>query len=644
MRNLRNEFNKRDERRMAIENKELRTFAEECIATGMEAVAFKLNNTETTLTVDEVKNYFGQKDGVINLEEISNQLRFNAVVAYVCGSDVGVNTKGIELGKTITCADDLLKIFKPCTKKNNGSGFRYVTEDGQSPIFQEGVNITTVTTDMGITNDLFKVSYHEQARFMDILSKLDLSALTEEDIKMIIRDLDVIGRAMQEIAIDSAKDKSKAKNWKSINELVNMSVKMLVNAGISDNFSEIKSAKRSKEMGNVLGDVQDYAMKFDAVLPKDAYTTEEFAALSAEEQMQAENSELVCGLLGHARKAILDGSNEEISKLVKNYYNNANADSYGVYASKFAHVNRQLTVFLNKVYEVMSLSDMVELRMSDESVEELRCAVYNEVANNKLLKTPLGKGAMIKHALAAGMLKLKEEKDGTVKESYDASSLKFSVVTRLFKDEFICEYGNEPTSVKMTNHLQVALNVSKRSTAELINGAVYKMVSGVATMYSVSKDAIEKVDGVLETREAYTGLAMCKDNALYGLYDVNKVSDNNVGVCIVKDWFDLNTGKELDLSNTADADALKQHINLLLEADEVHVTGKDKNLIAAIVGGKFYPICRLYFTPGLVEFPADNSVKSKKIDVKDVFAYINPADEDKNYSAYIRGMFTYAAK
>ena len=644
MRNLRNEFNKREEREMAIANATTKRFAEECIATGMEAVAFKLNNAETTLTVDEVKNYYGEQDGTIKLEEITNQLRLNAVIAYVCGSSVGINTKGIELAKTITCAEDLLKIFKPCTKKNNGSEVRYITEDGQSPVFQEGVNVTVATTEMGVTNHLFKVSYHEQARFIDILSQLDLAAITEEDIKMIVRDLDIIGRAMQEIAIDSAKDKSKAENWKSINELVNVTVKMLVGAGVSDNFNEIRNAKRSKDMGNVLGDVEAYTMKFDAVLPKEAYTKEEFAALSLEEQRQAEESELVCGLLGLARKAILDGTNEEINKLVKAYYNNTNADRYGNYV-QFGSVNRQLTVFMNKVYEVMSHANLLDRRIADEAIPQLRCAVYNEVANNELLKTPYGKGGMIKHAIAAGMLHLSEKKDGTVEESYVKESFKFSVVSRLFKEEFIAEYSNEPTVVKANNTVEVLLNVSKRSTVELIDNAVYKMVGGVATMYSVSKDSVAKVDGILETRETFTGFAFCRDGKLYANHDVNKVEDTNVGVCIVKDWFDLETGKELDLSETTNDKVLAKHVDLLLNADEVRVTGKSNNLVAAILDGKFYPICRLYYTPGLVDFSDKASNNNyKEIHIERAFEYVRPADEDKNYKANIKGMFTYTAK
>lgn len=649
MTNLRNKFNKREMRREKIDNNELQTFAQTCVQTGMDVVAFKLNNAETTLTVDEVKNYFGEKDGVVKLEEIENELRFNAVVAYVCGSDVAKVTIQTGVGKTITCAEDLAKVFKVCSKKNNGSGVRYITENGESPIFQEGVNIIKVSTGMGMTNTLYKVSYHEQAKFIEVLSSLDLTALTEEDIKMIIRDLDLIGRAMQEIAIDSAKDKSKAKNWKKIDSFINAEVKMLVRSGASDNFAAIKAAKRAKERGVVLGDVETYAMKYNAVLPKDAYTPEEFAALSAEQQIAAENSEVVCGLLGRAGKAILDGTNEEIGKLVKSYYNDTNADKYKIYADKYAAANKQLTVFLNRILDTIALSGMVKLRMSDESVRKVRNAVYNEVANNEILATPFKlKEAMIKHAIAAASLQLKEQKDGTLKETYDANSLRFSELTRLFKDEFILEYTNNPTEIqKGGRFMDLALTVSKKSTVDLIEGAGYKMVSGVATMFSVPKGQIEKVNGVLETIEPFTGFAVCKNGTLYARHDVNKVTDSNIGVALVKNWFELgcNELKDLDLSKTTDVKALDAHIDLLSnKQNKVFISGQNKNLVGVLdKDGKFYPVCRLNFTPAMAGIK-ESTEKLIEIDLDDVFAYVSPADEEKGYNASIRGMFTYTAK
>lgn len=639
MRNLREKFNKRDRRLEAIMNQEVKRFAEQSLDTNLDAIVLKLNDAETTLTAKEVELLFGGKDGKIDLDAIENQLRFNSVIAYVCGSEVGKNTVRIDAGKTITCADDLLKVFKPCTKKNNGTGVRYVTEDGQSPVFQEGVNVIEVTTGMGATNTLYKISYHEKNRFEEILSKIDLTAITDEDIAMIKKDLDIIGRAMQEIAIDSAKDKTKGEGWGKIENLINQ-IKMLVNVPVSHNFEDLKRMKYRSEVDGI-GDIADYAMKFDAALPVGAYTKEEFAALSLEEQTKAEESEIVCGQLGLARKAILEGTNNEINALV-NTYRATSSKEYGEYA-RYGAINRQLTVFLKRAFDVVAHSVKVDRKISDDAIAEIRCGLYNEMATNELLASPYGKGAMIKYAIAAGMLKLTEEKDGSFSTSYNQASFRFGTVTRIFKDEFVCEYKNAHDVFNAVNFLDVALTVNKKSTAKLVEGAGYKMISGVATMVSVGKN-IEKVDGILETRETFTGLAVCRDGKLYAKHDVNKVSNKEVGVCIVKDWFNLETGKELDSDTLTDEKALESHVDILLNAEKVYITGKDKNLIGAEYKGKFYPVCRLHFTPGLVDFPADNSVKAKLIDIKDAFGYISPADEDKNFSAQISGMFTYVAK
>lgn len=648
------------------------TYAENMLNIAVEEVAEKLNK-KLPLTVEEIKNMMELKDNTIDLTEIEDVLRINAIVGFVCGSDVGKNTKAVIIPKSIGIPLDLPKVFKHVKVSNKGSKIRYVNEDGESQVFVEGVNIYKAVTKMGQANTIYKVSYHELNKFIEILSKIDVDALTEEDLAMIRRDIDIIGRALQEIAIDSAKDKNKAKGWTNIDEIINMKIKMVTDLALTHNFNNISKAKYKQEIGEAQ-DIAEFKMIHDGTLPTNWYTEEEFESLSLEEQEKAEDSELVVGLLGLAQKSILEGTNEEMANLVKVYkFSNPNSfDEYSVIGNNA----KQVTTMLTKVIGVIAHSYRCNIRLEDDVILSLRNALYNEVRTNEIFErlhpTKLGKCA-----IAAGMATIKKDKSGAINLSYNKSALKFGTVSRLFRNEFVAEYrsgANMPSgTIKVTNTnlpgfsvedenvahvsmngnvfllckeycaIEVTLRPKKFNANSLVEGYVYKFENGNAVMVSDGK-SFEPVIDELTVKESFTGYAIIKDGKIVAAHNVNAVKDKNIGCLIVKDWLDtdcLINGSnitELEVTKLTDSTVLDIHEDLLYNADRILVTGVNNNLIVAQHEDVLRPICRVEYAPGLAE-------KGAEIKVENVFSFITLADKENIHSkSEVSGMFTYTVK
>lgn len=145
---------------------------------------------------------------------LNNKQKSLAVMSYSYGSLVGVTTTGVSLGLTVASnpeqyfvngelnAVKIRKVFK-----NIGSaskpGYKYKS------VFVAGVNKFTVINRFGRAEEFVRVSRFEVQEFDNRLRHVDISVCDIEDLKLIAKDLDVIGRALQELAIDVTKDKSK---------------------------------------------------------------------------------------------------------------------------------------------------------------------------------------------------------------------------------------------------------------------------------------------------------------------------------------------------------------------------------------------------------------------------------------------------
>lgn len=166
---------------------------------------------------------------------IKDYPRAFALVNYSCGSQVGIVTVSTSLVKTlisnmeqfcikldngeyVPCEQKVRKVFKKFALYPKTS-YRYKS------IFSNST-MTVINQNNHRINTLIAVGEEEIERFQKSLQYIDPACCTLSDLVAMARDMDIIGRALQELSIDSAKDKSKALNV-DIMSIVNTSTKAL---------------------------------------------------------------------------------------------------------------------------------------------------------------------------------------------------------------------------------------------------------------------------------------------------------------------------------------------------------------------------------------------------------------------------------
>lgn len=178
----------------------------------------------------------GQKIDCVRLE---NKQKALAVMSYSYGSLVGVTTTGVSLGLTVLSNPgqyfdaagvlDINKIRKAFKHfgENVKAGKRYES------VFVSQVNKDVAVNKFGRVAEFVRVSAHEVREFDKRIRNLDHTVVTVEDLHAIAKDLDIIGRAMQELAIDVTKDKSKdiGYNIMSLVEVKSKTLSRIIKAG-----------------------------------------------------------------------------------------------------------------------------------------------------------------------------------------------------------------------------------------------------------------------------------------------------------------------------------------------------------------------------------------------------------------------------
>ena len=183
----------------------------------------------------------------IDCSLLNNNQKSLAVMSYSYGSLVGVTTTGVSLGLTVASnpeqffTNGVLNYFK-IRKVFKNIGLKKITGYRYESVFVTGKNKDVAVNKFGRLAEFVRVSRHEIEEFDNRLKNIDVNACTVEDLKIIAKDLDVIGRAMQELAIDVTKDKSKdiGYNVMSFIEVKTKTHSRLVKAGkFSNNIDDV---------------------------------------------------------------------------------------------------------------------------------------------------------------------------------------------------------------------------------------------------------------------------------------------------------------------------------------------------------------------------------------------------------------------
>lgn len=202
---------------------------------------------------DIVQQLKTNKGTEIELKNPGTVIRALARLGYVAGSMVGIITNLVEVSGVLMDNEynkqflkedgtvDLIKlrkVFPAVGTEGNGEGY--------AAIFMEANgNILLVENKQGRQMRLVKALKSDITIFVEQLKMS--SKLTQEDLVRIGQDLEKIGRVMQELEIDSAKDATVKEGMKEITEFMSAYTCKLASKKltISNNFADVVANKKA---------------------------------------------------------------------------------------------------------------------------------------------------------------------------------------------------------------------------------------------------------------------------------------------------------------------------------------------------------------------------------------------------------------
>lgn len=327
----------------------IKSIVRETVAGNMRKELFesKINNiinNRVADSYDTIQYLKVNKDIKIELNDTANVVRTLARLGYVAGSMVGIITNLIEVSsvlmnnefnKQFLKADGsvdmwlLRKVFPTLGKRGTIEGYdRLFSEDRQ--------NVILVENKQGRRMRLIKATKSDIQNFVNQLEAA--KSLTQEDLIKIGQDLEQIGRVMQELEIDSAKDATVKDGMLEITEFMSAYTCILSSKKVfvKDNFDEIV---KSKESGKTIDNLE---------LTIDDYTTVDQVYDIAQKEFQA-FKEL------HPEMTEDELSKKEYS-IVTRERNEAYIEDPAMLLKKHMIVNQE--AHLSQIVELYKMSDM----------------------------------------------------------------------------------------------------------------------------------------------------------------------------------------------------------------------------------------------------------------------------------------------
>ena len=470
----------------------------------------------------------------IDCSLLNNNQKSLAVMSYSYGSLVGVTTTGVSLGLTVASNPEqfftngvlnyfkIRKVFKNIGLKRI-AGYRYES------VFVTGKNKDVAVNKFGRLAEFVRVSRHEVQEFDNRLKQVDINACTVEDLKLIAKDLDVIGRAMQELAIDVTKDKSKdiGYNVMSFIEVKTKTHSRLIKAGkfsnnIDDVINEHIDNKRIESKYALTG---DYFYLSDADVRNKTEMSAAIVEDIAGEMMEQINNgygsafeELIelfklsndsmykkyTDLLEIAMKALEPAEFEAYAaKLIKERRITTKEELTALkntneYALKAAHMIRCARVALSSItslYGVKQGEVTVDSKYIKEVGKKLRAGLYTEGA-----KIGFDPKSVVKMAIAASFCYINETTNKISKKQRPS----LTELWTIFPKEFVIDYVTGNSDVTLNDMLTV-----KHTSYDLCLGDELVFDEGMA----------ETEWGYVVVADNYTGKAIVTKNGLEAVVD-----------------------------------------------------------------------------------------------------------------------------
>ena len=446
----------------------------------------------------------------IDANKVSNIQRAFALVSYSYGNMVGITTVAINSVLTLANKPEqffvngkvdtakVQKVLKGFAKKNKVvKGYRYES------VFKDQINKEAVLSRLNRFHVILRVSRHEIIEFRRRIAMIDPSLVTKEDLALIAKDFDAIGRAMQELSIDSTKDKTKD-----------------IGLDVTDFVSIRTKAKstliKKKPLVTTLDDIiQEKTYKDDI---KTKYTMSLAGQYKSLAEVSSDDKEALAhayleDLAGELKDSINEGCEEAFVDLIK-YYNSTS----NIYASEYEtiielaknpkkDVDKRLSALVKIVIQAIAIINNLFAQKADknnvsvstqyvnETASKLRAAIYTQGK-----KFGFNPQTVVRIAIAASFCFVKDGKINAKKKP------SFAALWAMFPKEFICEYACDDLEQNRNDAFSVMLDV-KSCNYDLCLDDELEFVDGFA----------ETEYGFVVIKQDYTGKAIVTEQGIKAL-------------------------------------------------------------------------------------------------------------------------------
>lgn len=540
---------------------------------------------------ENIKNNSGIMKAFAAKQPVKSEAHQLAEVAYAAGSDVGKVALGAVVVQALKSNPEqfftkdgklalgrIRKVFKGFAKEKGG---RYI-----SP--RKSVRVENV---FGKTIEIVPITRGFMKDFKDQLWNLDADLITKDDLIAIAEDFDLIARALEESAIDSAKDKSKDYGYR-IEDFLQEGAgstalsRLIKHKGLKNN---------SKAVINALSGGRNTKEKADSFAYSKNYKL--LADIKTEEEEMKNDDFLVKDITGEIGVMMADITAAGLNGTLLEVLKASNVDSYLDYVAKVQSLveNRALAPKEQAEYNLIfmiriALSCMMHLfsRKADidgvkanidsayvsAEAQKIRDVVYNYAAS-LTIKTKDGKvrsagiksEEVIKYAIMAAFSNIRLKDSRLTVNNKGALMV---AVQAIFPREFVMEYCSKailaeaPNLTKEEKTIEMAFLDKKLkslhvaySNIDLYPGAVVEFVDGECITANGERIFI---------KEDYTGTATAING--YGLVaDFDIYSYNPVEFILMDKIYSFN---ESDVNLCKDKDSFIQMISTLTDIKDIN--------------------------------------------------------------------------
>ena len=354
--------------------------------------------------LEEILKIKAKKKEKIKIENMAEAIKVMARLGYVSGSMVGIITNLIKISEVLMDEEYNKQFLKSCgavdvlkLRKVFPTACTRPTTEGYARIFtKENNKVFNVETRQGRALRLTKVTKGDIAIFVNQIE--EAMNLTVEDLVAIGKDLEEIGRIMQELEIDSAKDATVKEGMREITTFMSAyTCKLASNkVVVLNNFADVVKNKKDglKEEVEFKYEIAAYEplskayetaeKNYNKFLANNPEATEkERAEAKAEFVQDAVDESYIEDASMELKGYMVAQQREFLTKLTNMYLNDSNMDIFKEYQvldieveqDKIDKIKHMVIVACDMINDCFANSKHVKVKI-DELAAKLRNAIY----------------------------------------------------------------------------------------------------------------------------------------------------------------------------------------------------------------------------------------------------------------------------